>query len=146
MSHSSIVPKARCGRTHGIAVVMAVAVCSLAACAPQTGPAPAPDRRIQAAPPIAEQSTTAQPLVKGRQLADMYCAACHAIGASGASPAPEAPPFRRLSALYSLDALEEALAEGILVGHPMMPEFTFTPDQIDALIAYLKSVQEKSQG
>ena len=40
--------------------------------------------------------------------------------------------------------MAEALAEGIVTGHgPVnMPEFVLTPDQIDALLAYLVSIQE----
>jgi hypothetical protein len=39
--------------------------------------------------------------------------------------------------------LEEALAEGISVGHPAMPQFQFSPEDADALIAYLESIQEQ---
>jgi mono/diheme cytochrome c family protein len=78
---------------------------------------------------------------RGRQLAATNCATCHAIGVTGDSPAPEAPPFRDLSRNYRVDALEEALAEGISVGHPAMPEFRFAPDDVDALVAYLQSIQ-----
>ena len=42
---------------------------------------------------------------------------CHAIGRSGASPNPKSPPFRDLSRRYPLSNLEEALGEGIVVGH-----------------------------
>lgn len=34
----------------------------------------------------------------------------------------------------------EALAEGIVTGHPDMPAFTFSPTQIGAIIAYIKSL------
>jgi len=44
---------------------------------------------------------------------------------------------------YPVSDLEEALAEGILSGHPAMPEFAFEPDEIDAIIAYLESLQPK---
>jgi len=40
-----------------------------------------------------------------------------------------------------VDNLAEALAEGILTGHPQMPEFAFPPDDVAAIIAYLKSIQ-----
>jgi cytochrome c len=83
-----------------------------------------------------------QSVTRGRSLAEANCSSCHAVGQSGESPAPEAPPFRRLSEKYRVDTLEEALAEGISVGHPAMPEFQFAPDDVDALIAYLQTVQE----
>ena len=55
------------------------------------------------------------------------------------SPVALTPPFRVLSQRYPVE-LAEALAEGIVVGHPMMPEFTFDPPQIDALLTYIESV------
>jgi mono/diheme cytochrome c family protein len=82
----------------------------------------------------------------GRHLAELNCATCHAIGAAGESRHPMAPPFRTLSRDYPVNALEEAFAEGILVGHPDMPEFRFTPAQIDDLLAYVESVQERRGG
>lgn len=79
---------------------------------------------------------------RGGELAATYCGSCHATGASGASPAPEAPAFRTLSRNYRVDTLEEALAEGISVGHPAMPQFQFAPDDVDAIVAYMQSIQE----
>lgn len=79
----------------------------------------------------------------GQHIAETKCAGCHAIGPTGESRNVAAPPFRTLSRHYPVTALEEALAEGILVGHPEMPEFRLTPAQIDDLLAYLESVQER---
>ena len=76
----------------------------------------------------------------GRGIAEARCARCHAIGTKGESPVALAPPFRVLSQRYPVEHLAEALAEGIVVGHPMMPEFTFDPPQIDALLTYIESV------
>ena len=39
--------------------------------------------------------------------------------------------------------MAEALAEGILTGHPAMPEFRFEPTQINDIILYLKSIQTR---
>lgn len=82
------------------------------------------------------------PAVRGREIARQNCSSCHAIGPFDDSPAPEAPPFRTLSANYRVDTLQEALAEGISVGHPAMPQFEFAPQDANALIAYLQSIQE----
>jgi mono/diheme cytochrome c family protein len=57
-----------------------------------------------------------------------------------------APPFRTLSRDYPVTALEEAFAEGILVGHPDMPEFRLEPEQIDAIVAYIQSIQAQRAG
>ncbi|MBY0563924.1 MAG: cytochrome c [Hyphomonadaceae bacterium] len=83
---------------------------------------------------------------EGRRLAEINCARCHAIGTGGESRHPMAPPFRTLSRNYPVNALEEAFAEGILVGHPAMPEFRLEPAQIDDLLAYIESVQERQGG
>ncbi|MEZ5961409.1 MAG: cytochrome c [Hyphomonadaceae bacterium] len=85
------------------------------------------------------------PAERGRMIAQQNCSSCHAIGAAGESSAPEAPPFRTLSANYRVGTLEEALAEGISVGHPAMPQFEFPPEDVDALIAYLESIQQPAQ-
>jgi mono/diheme cytochrome c family protein len=81
------------------------------------------------------------PEAHGRTIAETHCSSCHATGRVGDSPAPEAPPFRTLSRNYRVDMLQEALAEGISVGHPAMPQFQFAPDDVDSLIAYLQSIQ-----
>jgi cytochrome c len=81
-------------------------------------------------------------LQTGHEIAQAHCSSCHAIGVTGESPSPEAPAFRTLSRNYRVDTLEEALAEGISVGHPAMPAFQFQPREIDGLVAYLESIQE----
>jgi mono/diheme cytochrome c family protein len=78
---------------------------------------------------------------RGRAIVEVNCARCHAIGADGTSPFAPAPPFRELGRRYKISDLEEALAEGIVTAHPAMPEFAFEPDEIDAVVAYIKSVQ-----
>lgn len=77
----------------------------------------------------------------GRDIAEAQCASCHAVGLYGDSPAPEAPPFRYALARYDSAVLEEELIQGIQVAHPM-PEFQFNPQGVDALIAYLQSIQQ----
>ncbi len=86
---------------------------------------------------------SAEDVSAGRAMAQKLCARCHAIGPVGDSPQAEAPPFRTFSSKYPIDSLAEAFAEGIVVGHPDMPEFKFEPDEIDALLAYLDSIQSK---
>ena len=78
---------------------------------------------------------------RGLTFAQTNCAQCHAIGRFGDSPIPEAPPFRILHTRYPVENLAEAFAEGIMTGHPAMPEFQLDPAQINDLIAYLQSVQ-----
>lgn len=85
------------------------------------------------------------PVAAGRALAEAHCAACHAIGPRGASPNREAPPMRTLAQRYPIETLEEALAEGILVGHPAMPQFQFSAEEVESLVAYLKAIQTAAQ-
>ena len=77
----------------------------------------------------------------GRALAEINCAMCHAIGVEDESAHDEAPAFRALLRRYPVDALEEAFAHSIVTGHPDMPEFEGTPEQIGALIGYIESIQ-----
>ncbi len=78
----------------------------------------------------------------GMKIAAEKCGSCHAIAASGDSPHADAPPFRTLASRYPLSYLEEALAEGIVTGHPDMPEVMLAPEAIAALLDYLGSIQQ----
>jgi mono/diheme cytochrome c family protein len=96
---------------------------------------------LAAAPAYADAALIAL----GRAIAAKNCGRCHAIGRIGASANPKSPPFRALSRRYPIVDLEEALGEGIMVGHEglEMPHFQLSPGQIGAMMAYLKSVQRK---
>ncbi|MFZ1680133.1 MAG: c-type cytochrome [Rhizobiaceae bacterium] len=72
---------------------------------------------------------------------DAQCGACHATGTQGDSPLAQAPAFRDLGGSYPPEALEEALAEGIITGHPDMPEIAANPRDIDNAIAWLERIQ-----
>lgn len=104
----------------------AAAAFALAACAAQPETASAPVETLAG---------------DGRAIAEAQCARCHAIGEYGESPVPEAPVFRTLLTRYRADVLEEELIQGIEVNH-RMPDFQFNPQGADALLAYLRSVQQ----
>lgn len=106
--------------------VMFAAVLALSACA------------VPQPPAAVSEAELAQ---DGRDIAEAQCAGCHAVGAYGDSPMAPAPPFRMVLARYNAEVLEEELIAGIQVTHPM-PEFQFNPQSADALIAYLRSIQE----
>jgi cytochrome c len=93
------------------------------------------------APVLAKETTP--PAERGELLLTRNCARCHAVGRTGASPHPAAPPFRTLSRKYKIEGLAEALAEGLSTGHPDMPEFVFAPQDVGAIIDYLKSIQQQ---
>jgi len=90
-----------------------------------TGSAVAQDGRVQ----------------RGLVFVQTNCAGCHAIGRTGVSPLAAAPPFRELHKRYPVENLAEAFAEGIVTGHPSMPEFRLDGAQIDDLLAYLRSLE-----
>jgi cytochrome c len=92
-------------------------------------------------PPPATAADDAALAQRGEALLAANCSRCHAVGRIGASPHAAAPPFRTLSRRYPVEGLAEALAEGLSVGHPDMPEFVFEPDDVGAILAYLKSIQ-----
>lgn len=79
---------------------------------------------------------------RGKALVEFNCSGCHAVGRTDKSSHPDAPAFRTLSKRYPIADLEEALAEGISTGHPDMPEWVASPDQIEAIIAYISSLQQ----
>ncbi len=76
----------------------------------------------------------------GRELAEEMCGACHAIGPEDETENAEAPTFSEIAGRYSVWNLQEALAEGIVVGHEDMPEFTLNPAQINALLTYMDTL------
>jgi len=78
---------------------------------------------------------------QGKRLALTLCARCHAIDKVSPSPLKIAPPFRTLHERYPVGMLEEALAEGIVTGHPTMPQFRFDGDQVGDFIAFLKTLE-----
>jgi mono/diheme cytochrome c family protein len=108
---------------------------ALAACASEDAPAP---------PAASEAASAEDPVIqRGRQIVERHCATCHAVTATGRSPHPPAPSLARISENYPVTALEESLAEGMIVGHPDMPEFRLGPDDIRAVVGYLSSIQVK---
>jgi len=83
---------------------------------------------------------------RGERLLTTNCSRCHAVGRAGTSTHPEAPLFRTLGQRYPIEVLAEALAEGLSSGHPDMPEFRFEIQDVDAILAYLESIQEPERG
>lgn len=92
------------------------------------------------APVLASEAGAAQ---RGLTFARVNCSRCHAIDRVSASPLTIAPPFRDLHLRYPVESLAEAFAEGIVTGHPSMPEFRLPPDQIGDLIAFLKTFERR---
>ncbi len=102
-----------------------------AGCASQTPSERRPQVRIE--------PSTAQ-VAAGRQMAELKCSACHAIGTSGESTVSAAPPFRGLLRRYPDGRLRDVLSQSIVTGHPSMPGWVFTADELGALGAYIETV------
>jgi mono/diheme cytochrome c family protein len=92
-------------------------------------------------PSIARAEPLSPSAQRGLVFVRTNCAQCHAIGKTGPSPLAIAPPFRTLHQKYPVESLAEAFAEGIVTGHPSMPEFRLEPDRINAVISYLKTLE-----
>ena len=133
-------------------VFLAAGLWPVAACgtseemaAPQTPASPerADTASVEAAPLIEPVNEL---VGQGEAIAESLCAGCHAIGLTGESAHHEAMPFRQISWHYPVEVLAEPFAEGVMIAHPDMPQWQFEPEQIDALLAYLETVQVPEEG
>lgn len=92
-------------------------------------------------PPAPAQPPFSPAAARGADAARTRCESCHAVGRDDASPNPAAPPLREIRGRYPVEALEEAFAEGVVVGHDTpMPSFVLTPEDIADLTAYLREL------
>ena len=89
-------------------------------------------------PALAQQSPAAQ---RGLTFVRVHCAQCHSIDKVGESPLTIAPPFHTLHLKFPIESLQRRLSEGITANHPTMPQFRLDADQINDVIAYLKSLE-----
>jgi mono/diheme cytochrome c family protein len=96
---------------------------------------------VLAVPGLVARAAADEREARGREIAEAACSPCHAIDRQGASPNPQAPVFRELGRKYRVEDLEEALGEGILVGHPAMPQVRMEPEDIEAFLAWLVTIQ-----
>ena len=80
---------------------------------------------------------------RGERLLRRHCARCHRVGLAGSPTPNQAPMFRELSRTVSMDDLANSLSDGELTGHPPMPSFYFTSQEVDVIMAYLKSIQDQ---
>lgn len=91
--------------------------------------------------PAASAQSIEPTATRGLNFVRANCARCHAIDKVNPSPLAIAPPFRDLHRRYPVEALEESMAEGLVTGHPTMPEFRLDPGQIADVIAYFKTLE-----
>lgn len=115
-------------------LILSLVPLALAACA-QTAPAVSDEPEGLTGMLVSEEIAT------GETIAADQCARCHGLGQEEARRS-DAPALRHVLADYEAEALRESFREGIKVGHPDMPDFTFGPMGADFLLAYLESIQE----
>lgn len=80
--------------------------------------------------------------MRGRALLKELCSSCHAIDKLDVSPRPAAPPLRMIGQSFDLDDFARRLRTGLASTHPDMPEFRFGEDDADAVVAYLRTIQQ----
>lgn len=91
---------------------------------------------------VAGAARAQDPAIRGRALLKELCASCHAIDRLDVSPRPAAPPFRVLGQSFELDSLTERLRDGLSSSHRDMPEFRFNENDANAVVSYLRTIQE----
>jgi cytochrome c len=91
---------------------------------------------------VRAEDVLSPPAQRGFVFVRTHCSKCHAIDRVSHSPLPVAPPFRKLHERYPVETLQESLVEGIVTGHPSMPEFQLDPGQADDVISYIKSLEK----
>jgi mono/diheme cytochrome c family protein len=79
----------------------------------------------------------------GRKLAETTCAECHQIDADSANPEPRsgAPSFVAIGRMSSMTEL--AIKVFLQTSHPTMPNIILTPDEMDSIAAYIKSLAQR---
>lgn len=75
----------------------------------------------------------------GKRLAEQWCANCHAVVANQASASADVPPFTEIAGRPAADI--ERLRYFLLDPHPVMPNFNLSRQEIDDLIAYIRSLK-----
>lgn len=80
---------------------------------------------------------------RGRAIVQEKCSDCHSVTSQDPSPHRQAPSLTHLSKSYPVAQLAEALAEGIMSGHPDMPVFEFGAQSVEDIITYLEGIQDQ---
>lgn len=78
------------------------------------------------------------PSVGGR-LAISWCMACHVVEPNQRAATDNAPTFRAIAARPGTTA--SSLDRYLSIGHTLMPDFSLSPQERDALVAYILSLR-----
>lgn len=92
-------------------------------------------------PPALSAMLDREAASRGRAIALVGCASCHAIDRTGPSTHRTALPFRDIVRRRSLDEVEADMAQGLVTTHPDMPPYVFRAGEIDDLRAYMETLR-----
>lgn len=114
------------------------------ACTPLAAPRMETPPRAMAVQTVPSLSTAMnlESAARGRAIALVGCASCHAVDPAGDSPLAVAPPFRDIVGRRSSDDLATAFEQGLVTTHPAMPPYVFGANEIHDLTAYLNTLRD----
>ncbi len=90
---------------------------------------------LAAAPAVAQSA--GPDAGRGRDVLQEKCARCHNIAPAGESPMPAAPALRDIYGRFAPADLRAMLLQGMVSRHKEMPQIEMTPEDADAVMAYL---------
>lgn len=79
---------------------------------------------------------------RGKRLAEVNCADCHAIAQVDESLDPAAPPFRTMAQRRDLATLRAEMTGDLFLRHAVMPDFEPDAKQADDIVTYMESIQD----
>ena len=130
-------------------IVSIIGLLLLGACTPLSEPRVEPSSiPITAASPRADPLSSLSTAMdreaasRGRAMALVGCASCHAIDTEGDSPLAIGPPFREIVQRRSSDDLAAAFEQGLVTAHPTMPLNVFRANEIHDLTAHLNTLRD----
>lgn len=79
---------------------------------------------------------------RGKRLAEVNCAECHAIAQVDESLDPAAPPFRIMARRRDLATLRAEMTGDLFLLHAVMPDYEPDARQADDIVTYMESIQQ----
>jgi cytochrome c len=89
---------------------------------------------VVAAPEVAKADAA-----RGQILSQQWCSQCHGVRPNQLSANPKAPTFSAIALEPS--ATEYSLRTFLRTPHQTMPNFIINPDDIDAIVGYIRSLK-----
>ncbi len=88
---------------------------------------------------LAALPAAAQDSPVGRRMAVRWCMACHVVEATQSMATDNAPSFQEIAARPGTTAA--SLDRYLSIGHTLMPDFSLSPQERNALVAYILSLR-----